>query len=298
MSRGLTEAKIVGVRHETDRARTIRRGGAGGARAQCGARVHRTRRRVCLGWFVSGGLHGGAFGRGNVVDVADSLAVRRRVSPQTAAPTKIQTNRGSWAGRTGSRTYSAMLAEGKLPHLAALRDKEVLGRWAARCRRFRRSPGRRFRPGVNPGKHNIFDFLTPDQRTYPAEAQLGGNSPAATNRLRLGQVSVSARQGRRAAAAQEQAVLERPERLRHLQLHHPRADHVSRRRSCAACSSRPCACPTCAARRECFPTSRRSPPDDGEKTGGEVQVRHPRGPNRSRRLDRPTESASWRRRAR
>ena len=61
-----------------------------------------------------------------------------------------------------------LLAEGKLPHLAALRqegDFKPLGStlppispvaWAT------------FQTGVNPGKHNIFDFLAPDPRTYQA----------------------------------------------------------------------------------------------------------------------------------
>ena len=40
-----------------------------------------------------------------------------------------------------------LLAEGKLPHLAALRDRGLLqAARHARCRRSRRSPGRRFRP--------------------------------------------------------------------------------------------------------------------------------------------------------
>ncbi len=82
-----------------------------------------------------------------------------------------------------------------------------------------------FQTGVNPGKHNIFDFLTPDLRTYQPKLSSVEIRPP-RRMLRLGKYRIPARQGRRAAAAQEQAVLERPERLRHLQLHPPRADHV------------------------------------------------------------------------
>ena len=37
------------------------------------------------------------------------------------------------------------MAEGKLPHLAALRARGTSSRWRARCRRSRPSPGQRFR---------------------------------------------------------------------------------------------------------------------------------------------------------
>ena len=39
-----------------------------------------------------------------------------------------------------------LLAEGKLPHLAASAIRAVFGRWPARCRQFRRLRGRRFKP--------------------------------------------------------------------------------------------------------------------------------------------------------
>ena len=43
-----------------------------------------------------------------------------------------------------------LLAEGKLPHLAACASRAVSCRSAARCRRSRRSPGRRSRPASIP----------------------------------------------------------------------------------------------------------------------------------------------------
>ena len=59
-----------------------------------------------------------------------------------------------------------LLAEGKLPHLAALRDQG--GFWPLGSTLPPISPvaWSSFQTGVNPGKHNIFDFLTPDLHTY------------------------------------------------------------------------------------------------------------------------------------
>src|SRR5438552_246298 len=61
----------------------------------------------------------------------------------------------------------------------------------------------------------------------PAEVEFSRSPPAAPGDSDW-EISLSARQSRRAAVAEEQAVLVRVERLRHLQLHPARADHVSR----------------------------------------------------------------------
>jgi predicted AlkP superfamily phosphohydrolase/phosphomutase len=61
---------------------------------------------------------------------------------------------------------SAMLAEGKLPHLAALRDQGGFWPLASTLPPISPVAWSSFQTGVNPGKHNIFDFLIPDQRTY------------------------------------------------------------------------------------------------------------------------------------
>lgn len=58
------------------------------------------------------------------------------------------------------------LEEGKLPHLAALRDKGCFKPLASTLPPISPVAWSSFQTGVNPGKHNIFDFLTPDTRTY------------------------------------------------------------------------------------------------------------------------------------
>jgi predicted AlkP superfamily phosphohydrolase/phosphomutase len=62
-----------------------------------------------------------------------------------------------------------MLDEGKLPHLAALRDQGCLKPLGSTVPPISPVAWSTFQTGVNPGKHNIFDFLTPDLRTYQAK---------------------------------------------------------------------------------------------------------------------------------
>ena len=59
-----------------------------------------------------------------------------------------------------------LLAEGKLPHLAALREQGDFKSLASTLPPISPVAWSSFQTGVNPGKHNIFDFLTPDERTY------------------------------------------------------------------------------------------------------------------------------------
>jgi predicted AlkP superfamily phosphohydrolase/phosphomutase len=59
-----------------------------------------------------------------------------------------------------------MLAEGKLPHLAELRDRGCFKSLGSTLPPISPVAWSSFQTGVNPGKHNIFDFLTPDLRTY------------------------------------------------------------------------------------------------------------------------------------
>jgi predicted AlkP superfamily phosphohydrolase/phosphomutase len=62
-----------------------------------------------------------------------------------------------------------MLDEGKLPNLAALRDQGCFKPLGSTVPPISPVAWSTFQTGVNPGKHNIFDFLTPDLRTYQAK---------------------------------------------------------------------------------------------------------------------------------
>jgi predicted AlkP superfamily phosphohydrolase/phosphomutase len=59
-----------------------------------------------------------------------------------------------------------LLKEGKLPHLAALRDRGCFKPLASTLPPISPVAWSSFQTGVNPGKHNIFDFLVPDPNTY------------------------------------------------------------------------------------------------------------------------------------
>lgn len=59
-----------------------------------------------------------------------------------------------------------LLDEGKLPHLARLRDQGTFVPLASTLPPISPVAWSTFQTGVNPGKHNIFDFLVPDEHTY------------------------------------------------------------------------------------------------------------------------------------
>ncbi len=61
---------------------------------------------------------------------------------------------------------SRLIAEGKLPHLAALREQGDFKPLASSLPPISPVAWSTFQTSVNPGKHNIFDFLMPDHRTY------------------------------------------------------------------------------------------------------------------------------------
>jgi predicted AlkP superfamily phosphohydrolase/phosphomutase len=58
------------------------------------------------------------------------------------------------------------LAEGKLPNLARLRDQGCFKPLGTTLPPISPVAWSSFQTGVNPGKHNVFDFLIPDLRTY------------------------------------------------------------------------------------------------------------------------------------
>jgi predicted AlkP superfamily phosphohydrolase/phosphomutase len=58
------------------------------------------------------------------------------------------------------------MAEGILPHLSSLRDQGCFKPLASTLPPISPVAWSSFQTGVNPGKHNIFDFLAPDLRTY------------------------------------------------------------------------------------------------------------------------------------
>jgi predicted AlkP superfamily phosphohydrolase/phosphomutase len=62
-----------------------------------------------------------------------------------------------------------MLDDGKLPNLAALRDQGCFRPLGSTVPPISPVAWSTFQTGVNPGKHNIFDFLIPDLRTYRAK---------------------------------------------------------------------------------------------------------------------------------
>jgi predicted AlkP superfamily phosphohydrolase/phosphomutase len=62
-----------------------------------------------------------------------------------------------------------MLEDGKLPNLGALRDQGCFSALGSTLPPISPVAWSSFQTGVNPGKHNIFDFLIPDPRTYQAK---------------------------------------------------------------------------------------------------------------------------------
>jgi predicted AlkP superfamily phosphohydrolase/phosphomutase len=78
-----------------------------------------------------------------------------------------------------------LLDEGKLPHLAALRDQGCFKPLGSTLPPISPVAWSSFQTGTNPGKHNIFDFLIPDPRTYQPKLSSVEIRPA-RRMLRLG----------------------------------------------------------------------------------------------------------------
>ncbi|MBN2292301.1 MAG: alkaline phosphatase family protein [Pirellulales bacterium] len=86
-------------------------------------------------------------------------------------PGKIRFRRVVILGLDGFDHHLAekFIEEGKLPNLAALRDQGDFKPLRTTLPPISPVAWATFQTGVNPGKHNIFDFLTPDERTYQAK---------------------------------------------------------------------------------------------------------------------------------
>lgn len=81
------------------------------------------------------------------------------------------------------------MAEGKMPHLSALKQKGCFRRLATTAPPLSPVAWSTFLTGCNPGKHNIFDFLTRDRRTYLpllSSVSIGGTSKT----LKLGKYRI------------------------------------------------------------------------------------------------------------
>jgi predicted AlkP superfamily phosphohydrolase/phosphomutase len=82
-----------------------------------------------------------------------------------------------------------MLGEGKLPHLAALREQGCFKPLATTLPSISPVAWSSFQTGTNPGKHNIYDFLAPDLTTYrPKLSSAEIHPPRRT--LRLGKYRI------------------------------------------------------------------------------------------------------------
>jgi predicted AlkP superfamily phosphohydrolase/phosphomutase len=77
-----------------------------------------------------------------------------------------------------------LLAAGQLPNLSALREQGCLKPLASTLPPISPVAWSTFQTGVNPGKHNIFDFITPDLQTYrPKISSVEIRSPQRAFRL-------------------------------------------------------------------------------------------------------------------
>jgi predicted AlkP superfamily phosphohydrolase/phosphomutase len=82
------------------------------------------------------------------------------------------------------RLAEKMFAEGKLPNLAKLKEQGCFKRLQTTTPSMSPVAWSSFQTGVNPGKHNIFDFLTRDKKTYaPKLSSVDIRPPARSIRI-------------------------------------------------------------------------------------------------------------------
>jgi predicted AlkP superfamily phosphohydrolase/phosphomutase len=96
------------------------------------------------------------------------LRLIARVVLRRKRPTRARVKRVVVLGLDGldHGLTEKMLAEGALPNLARLRDQGGFRSLGSTLPPISPVAWSSFQTGVNPGKHNIFDFLLPDHRTY------------------------------------------------------------------------------------------------------------------------------------
>jgi hypothetical protein len=100
-----------------------------------------------------------------------------------------------------------LMAEGKLPNFARLRDQGSYRRLRTTFPALSPVAWSTFATGVNPAKHNIFDFLNRDLRNYAPELSSAKVRPAGRF-LRIGKWRFPLSRAHGGNAAQERTVLE------------------------------------------------------------------------------------------
>ena len=106
------------------------------------------------GWYE-------ARSRGLVLGGADRQPVRVRRRSQDDWPARHRPR----LRRPRLRPDRELMASGRLPNFSRLAERGSFAAWERRFRRRVRSPGRRSSPGLDPGRHGIFDFIHRDPKT-------------------------------------------------------------------------------------------------------------------------------------
>ena len=120
------------------------------------------------------------------------------------------------------------MAEGKLPNLSKLAAEGSYRRLRTTFPALSPVAWSTFATGVNPAKHNIFDFLNRDLKSYVPELSSSRVRPAARV-LKLGRWSIPLSRPLCRVAPQEHDVLEDPWRARDREHNPARANHLPSR---------------------------------------------------------------------
>ncbi len=183
-----------------------------------------------------------------------------------------------------------MLAEGKLPNLARLREQGSFKPLASTLPPISPVAWSSFQTGVNPGKHNIFDFLMPDLRTYQPKLSSVEIRPP-RRMLRLGNF-------RFPLGKADVRLLRKSKPFWSILSDYGIFNCIIRvpitfpPEKFAACSYRPCVSPICAAHRECSLITPPAPKAKGKRRAAKfIMSSRPATPFRPSWLDRPTRFA-------